>query len=49
VTYLLDDDIDPSNTCDVLWALGSRIHLRRRQKQWPVPILPWYLCYTEQD
>ena len=26
VTYVLDDDIDPSNTSDVLWALGTRIH-----------------------
>ena len=32
VTYVLDDDIDPSNTSDVLWALGyphtSRISAR---------------------
>ena len=20
-----------------------------RQEHWPVPILPWYLCYTEQE
>jgi 4-hydroxy-3-polyprenylbenzoate decarboxylase len=49
VTYVLDDDIDPSNMSDVLWALGTRIHPHRRQEQWPVAILPWYQCYTEQE
>jgi len=49
VTYVLDDDIDPSNTSDVLWALGTRIHPTQRQQHWPVPILPWYQCYTEQE
>jgi 4-hydroxy-3-polyprenylbenzoate decarboxylase len=49
VTYVLDDDIDPSNSSDVLWALGTRIHPNQRQEHWPVPILPWYQCYTEQE
>jgi 4-hydroxy-3-polyprenylbenzoate decarboxylase len=49
VTYVLDDDIDPSNTSDVLWALGTRIHPNQRQEHWPVPILPWYQCYTEEE
>jgi 3-polyprenyl-4-hydroxybenzoate decarboxylase len=49
VTYVLDDDIDPSNTSDVLWALGTRIHPNLRQEHWPVPILPWYQCYTEEE
>jgi 4-hydroxy-3-polyprenylbenzoate decarboxylase len=49
VTYVLDDDIDPSDMSDVLWALGTRIHPHRRQEQWPVAILPWYQCYTEKE
>ena len=49
VTYLLDDDIDPTNTSDVLWALGTRIHPNLRQEHWPVQILPWYQCYTEEE
>src|SRR6201987_1147 len=49
VTYVLDDDIDPSNISDVLWALGTRIHPNGRQEQWPVAILPWYQCYTEEE
>jgi hypothetical protein len=49
VTYVLDDDIDPSNMSDVLWALGTRIHPHQRQEQWPVAILPWYQCYTESE
>jgi UbiD family decarboxylase len=49
VTYVLDDDIDPSNISDVLWALGTRIHPNFRQEQWPVTILPWYPCYSEEE
>jgi UbiD family decarboxylase len=49
VSYVLDDDIDPSNTSDVLWALGTRVHPNLRQEHWPVPILPWYQCYTEDE
>ncbi|BBX63615.1 UbiD-like decarboxylase [Mycobacterium saskatchewanense] len=49
VTYVLDDDIDPSNTSDVLWALGTRIHPHRRQEVWPVTILPWYQCYSDEE
>jgi UbiD family decarboxylase len=49
VTYVLDDDIDPSSPSDVLWALGTRVHPILRQEQWQVEILPWYLCYTEEE
>ena len=49
VTYVVDDDIDPSNTSDVLWALGTRVHPTLRQEHWPVPILPWYQCYSEEE
>jgi UbiD family decarboxylase len=48
-TYVFDDDIDPSSISDVLWALGTRIHPNLRQESWEVPILPWYLCYSEQE
>jgi hypothetical protein len=47
VTYLLDDDICPSNPPMCCGALGTRINRQRRQKQWPVPILPWHQRYTE--
>src|SRR5581483_7182060 len=49
VTYVLDDDIDPSNIADVLWALGTRVHPDLRQERWSVEILPWYQCYTAQE
>jgi hypothetical protein len=26
-----------------------RIHPTLRQEHWPVPIMPWYQCYTEQE
>jgi UbiD family decarboxylase len=49
VTYVLDDDIDPTNMSDVLWALGTRIHPVKRSEEWPGYILPWYPCYTEDE
>jgi 4-hydroxy-3-polyprenylbenzoate decarboxylase len=49
VTFVLDDDIDPANLSDVLWALGTRIHPNLRQEHWPVTILPWYPCYTAEE
>jgi len=47
--FVLDDDIDPANLSDVLWALGTRVHPSGRQEQWAGTILPWYLCYTEEE
>jgi 4-hydroxy-3-polyprenylbenzoate decarboxylase len=49
VTYVLDDDIDPTSIDDVLWALGTRVHPNLRQESWEVTILPWYLCYTDHE
>jgi hypothetical protein len=49
VTYVLDDDIDPSSSSDVLWALGTRIHPNLRQEQWAVSIVPWYLCHSDEE
>jgi hypothetical protein len=49
VTYVLDDDIDPANLADVMWALGTRIHPNHRWEEWNCPILPWYMCYTEAE
>ena len=49
VTYVLDDDINPESTSDVLWALGTRVHPNLRQESWEVTILPWYLCYSEHE
>jgi UbiD family decarboxylase len=47
--FVLDDDIDPANLSDVLWALGTRVHPSGRQEQWTGTILPWYMCYTEEE
>jgi hypothetical protein len=33
----------------VLWALGTRIHPNLRQHHWPVPILPRYQCYADEE
>ena len=49
VTYVLDDDVDPSNDSDLLWALGTRVHPVDRQEHWDGPIMPWYECYLEDE
>lgn len=49
VTYVLDDDVDPSNDSDLLWALGTRVHPVSRQEHWEGPIMPWYECYLEDE
>lgn len=49
VTYVLDDDIDPSNDSDLLWALGTRVHPAKRQESFEGNIMPWYQCYLEEE
>lgn len=49
VVYVLDDDVDPSNDSDLLWALGTRVHPYLRQEQWYGPIMPWYPCFLEEE
>lgn len=49
VTYVLDDDIDPSNDSDLLWALGTRVHPVKRQESFEGRIMPWYQCYLEEE
>ncbi|MET8212665.1 UbiD family decarboxylase [Streptomyces sp. NPDC005373] len=49
VTYLLDDDIDPSVDGDLIWALGTRVHPTSRKKEWPGTVLPWYSNYTDDE
>lgn len=45
VVYVLDDDVDPANDSDLLWALATRVHPSLRQEQWHGPIMPWYPCF----
>lgn len=49
VVYVLDDDVDPANDADLLWALATRVHPYLRQEQWHGPIMPWYPCYQEEE
>jgi UbiD family decarboxylase len=49
VTYVLDDDIDPSNDSDLLWAVGTRVHPVKRQESFEGRIMPWYPCYLEEE
>ncbi|MFJ1528842.1 UbiD family decarboxylase [Streptomyces mirabilis] len=49
VVYVLDDDVDPANDSDLLWALATRVHPSLRQEQWHGPIMPWYPCFLEEE
>jgi len=47
--YVLDDDVDPTNMKDVLWALATRCHPTDRQFVEVGPILPLLTCYSHQE
>lgn len=49
VTFVLDDDIDPSDEADLLWALGTRLHPRDRGMAWDGVVLPFMACYSEDE
>lgn len=49
VTYVLDDDIDPSNEADLLWALGTRLHPRDRRQFWEGRVLPFMTSYSKEE
>ena len=47
--FVLDNDIDPTNDGDVLWALASRIHPVDRKEVRMGPIHAIELCYTDEE
>ncbi|MFE4628376.1 UbiD family decarboxylase [Streptomyces mirabilis] len=47
--FVLDDDIDPADDADLLWAVGTRIHPTERREVWPGPILPLVASYTDEE
>ncbi|MFD8000389.1 UbiD family decarboxylase [Streptomyces mirabilis] len=47
--FLLDDDIDPSDESDLLWALGTRVHPVDRKVVFEGPILSLLTCYTPEE
>ena len=49
VTFVLDDDIDPSNEADLLWALATRLHPRDRRYSWDSVVLPFMACFSENE
>jgi len=49
VTFVLDDDIDPSNEADLLWALATRLHPRDRRYSWDGVVLPFMACFSENE
>lgn len=49
VIYVLDDDIDPTNVADYLWAIPTRSHPAKRQIVERGDILPLLACYTDEE
>ncbi|BAQ66587.1 UbiD family decarboxylase [Geminocystis sp. NIES-3709] len=49
VIYVLDDDIDPTNIKDVLWAIPTRCHPVNRQIVKEGSILPLLTCYSHAE
>ncbi|WP_051852482.1 bagremycin/ferroverdin biosynthesis UbiD family decarboxylase BagN/FevL [Streptomyces aureocirculatus] len=48
-TFVLDDDIDPADDTDLLWALATRIHPLEKAEAWPGFVHPLLNCYTPQE
>jgi len=47
--FVLDDDIDPADDTDLLWALATRIHPTQRAETWTGPIHPLLGCYLDTE
>lgn len=48
-TFVLDDDIDPADDTDLLWALATRIHPLDRAEAWYGFVHPLLNCYTHEE
>jgi len=48
--YLVDEDIDPTNMADVMWALATRVHPTKRRCVFPDQRLTRLsVCYGEEE
>ncbi|MQY10077.1 UbiD-like decarboxylase [Streptomyces sp. RB5] len=48
-TFVLDDDVDPADDTDLLWALATRIHPLERSEAWYGFVHPLLNCYTARE
>ncbi len=46
---VLDDDIDPTDTNSLLWALSTRVHPEKRRYYYESAILPLLSCYSQVE
>jgi 3-polyprenyl-4-hydroxybenzoate decarboxylase len=50
VLFLLDDDFEPANEADPMWALATRVHpVDRTVRFEDGPVLPLLTCYTKDE
>ena len=47
--FVLDDDIDPTDMKDVLWAIPTRCHPTERQYMEVGTVLPLLTCYSQHE
>ncbi|MBS1690825.1 MAG: UbiD family decarboxylase [Actinobacteria bacterium] len=47
--YVLDDDIDPADLSELVWALATRVHPTARQFTDCDVIVPLIACYTDEE
>lgn len=45
--FVLDDDIDPANETELVWAIATRLHPVQRQEVWTGPILRIFGGYLD--
>lgn len=48
-TFVLDDDIDPANDTDLIWALATRVHPLYRREPWLGRINPLITSFTPTE
>src|SRR5689334_19372096 len=47
--FVLDDDIDPADDNDLLWALATRVHPAHRSEAWDGLVHPLLCCFTAEE
>ncbi|MBF9068981.1 UbiD family decarboxylase [Streptacidiphilus fuscans] len=47
--FVFDDDIDPADDADLLWALATRIHPTQRAETWNGFVFPLLHCYLDSE
>jgi 4-hydroxy-3-polyprenylbenzoate decarboxylase len=48
--FVLDDDVDPTDTDELVWAIATRTHPSRGHAHFDAePIIPLMMCYSDEE